>query len=700
MSDEWNWEEEKSPANLEKIGKQEEPEAIEPAAENIDGTEAADVEQSITQGGRTRADISAEDVENAEDAVKSDDYDKDVSSAHENNMLESNTLESNMPGSNTPDSNTLESNMPNSNTSDNNLNGAVEQEPTAYQYRQPGTADTVDTTNAAGTVDTPNTADTMDTPNTAGTVDTAGTVGYRGGAYHSDWRNQQNQQNQQNQVGMNQSDSVKPGENPFGGGQPGTNQFSTEGQPGADSSYQNQQAGNFQTNTQTGQRRYNDYQFTPDTPVMEPVERKPMGTGKKFLVTAGMAIVFGLIAGGIMFGVNVVGNHLAGTDSIPQVQIPSTETPNMQNGGTAGDIINGKENIPDAAAGSDTGDASGNYTVAQVAKNCMPSVVSITNASVETVQDFFGGVQEYPSESTGSGIIVGQNDTELLIATNNHVVAEANSLTVAFSDDSVCEAQVKGQDSDNDLAVIAIKLEDLTEETKNAIRIVTLGDSDALEVGEQVVAIGNALGYGQSVTSGWVSAVNREVTDGEGNSTGKLIQTDAAINPGNSGGALINMKGELIGINSAKAAATEVEGMGYAIPVSVAEPILDELMNRETRYKTDQENAAYIGVTCRDVDATAAQMYGIPVGAFVDSVEEGGPSEAAGIQRGDVITKFDGQSITGSAELVSSIEYYKAGETVEVVISRAENGAYKEQTLTVTLGKRSEMTQSVDEQQK
>lgn len=429
-----------------------------------------------------------------------------------------------------------------------------------------------------------------------------------------------------------------------------------------------------------GQRRYGAYQFSQENPVKSPKKKKSMGTGKKLLVTAGMAAVFGLIAGGVMFGVNTLGNHLTGQDEIPQtqMQIPSADTPEPKSG---------SEFV--------SNESSGGFTVSEVAKSCMPSVVSITNASVKTVQDFFGGVQEYPIESTGSGIIVGQNDDELLIATNNHVVAEANTISVAFSDDAICEAQTKGTDADNDLAVIAVKLGDMSQETLNSIKIVTLGDSDSLEVGEQVVAIGNALGYGQSVTSGWVSAVNREVTDAEGKTSGKLIQTDAAINPGNSGGALLNMRGELIGINSAKAAATEVEGMGYAIPITTAHPILDELMNRETRYKVDGDSSAYIGVTCMNVEATAAQMYGIPLGAFVDTVEEGGPAAAAGIQKGDVIIKFDGLSISGSKELVNKLQYYEAGEEIEVVISRAENGEYKEQTLTVTLGRKSDMTQEV-----
>ena len=447
----------------------------------------------------------------------------------------------------------------------------------------------------------------------------------------------------------------------------------------------------------TGQRKYGNYTYyQPQQDPNQPQDhRKPGGTGKKVLVTLGLAVLFGVVAGGIIIGSSMIVHKEIKNEQKTEYQLPTTELPQQENadGDSNSAAGSGSDATEEVSAGT-----TGEYTVAQVAKSCMPSVVSITNASVKTVQDFFGGVQQYPSESSGSGIIVGQNDSEILVATNNHVVADADTITVAFDDDAVYEAQVKGTDSDNDLAVVAVKISDMSEDTLKSIKVVSIGNSDELEIGEQVVAIGNALGYGQSVTSGWISAVDREVTDEDGKTTGKLIQTDAAINPGNSGGALLNMQGELIGINSAKAAATEVEGMGYAIPVSVAQPILDELMNRETRYKTDEEHAGYIGVTCLNVDSTSAQTYGIPLGAFVDSVEEGGPAQTAGIQKGDVIVKFDGMTVSGSSDLVGKLEYYQAGETVDVVISRAQNGEYQEQTVSVTLGKKSEMKQ-VDPQQ-
>ena len=449
----------------------------------------------------------------------------------------------------------------------------------------------------------------------------------------------------------------------------------------------------------TGQRKYGNYTYyQPQQDPNQPQDhRKPGGTGKKVLVTLGLAVLFGVVAGGIIIGSSMIVHKEIKNEQKTEYQLPTTELPQQENadGDSNSAAGSGSDATEEVSAGT-----TGEYTVAQVAKSCMPSVVSITNASVKTVQDFFGGVQQYPSESSGSGIIVGQNDSEILVATNNHVVADADTITVAFDDDAVYEAQVKGTDSDNDLAVVAVKISDMSEDTLKSIKVVSIGNSDELEIGEQVVAIGNALGYGQSVTSGWISAVDREVTDEDGKTTGKLIQTDAAINPGNSGGALLNMQGELIGINSAKAAATEVEGMGYAIPVSVAQPILDELMNRETRYKADEDHAGYIGVTCLNVDSTSAQTYGIPLGAFVDSVEEGGPAQTAGIQKGDVIVKFDGMTVSGSSDLVGKLEYYQAGETVDVVISRAQNGEYQEQTVSVTLGKKSEMKQADPQQGK
>ena len=344
--------------------------------------------------------------------------------------------------------------------------------------------------------------------------------------------------------------------------------------------------------------------------------------------------------------------------------------------------------------------SSGTFSsVSDVASQCKPSVVAITCTSIEEVQSFWG-TQSYQTEGAGSGIIVAQNDTELLIATNNHVVSGAESLSVCFNDDKeqVYEAVIKGTDPNNDLAVVAINLDDISEETMSSIKIATLGDSDTLTVGEQIVAIGNALGYGQSVTSGIVSALDREVTID--NITSSLIQVDAAINPGNSGGALFNMKGELVGINSAKYASEEVEGMGYAIPITKAKDILNELMTRQTRTKVDEDKRGYLGISCLDVSSDASEMYDLPSGVYVKEVGKGGAAEKAGIQAGDIITKFDGLSISDKETLVRNLEYYASGETVEVVLQRAGEGGYKEITVEVTLAKQviSSDTQSKNSQ--
>lgn len=425
---------------------------------------------------------------------------------------------------------------------------------------------------------------------------------------------------------------------------------------------------------------------------------------KRKLKKAASISLCAVLAGGLAAGTYTGVNYLTGYEQ--SVQAASKEQVTLLKSDKESDDSDSKEEST----------AKGSLDVSDIVEETMPSIVSITTKSVEEVQSYYGMFGQYGAYSpeqrevqgSGSGIIIGKNDTELLIATNYHVVDGAETLSVGFCDSTACEAKVKGYDSEKDLAVVAVSLDDIDSDTMDAISIATIGNSDNLKVGEQVVAIGNALGYGQSVTTGIVSAKNRQLNsddtvgdyDSDSNSATNLIQTDAAINPGNSGGALLNMQGELIGINSAKAAATEVEGMGYAIPVSVAQPILDELMNRETRYKADEDHAGYIGVTCLNVDSTSAQTYGIPLGAFVDSVEEGGPAQTAGIQKGDVIVKFDGMTVSDSSDLVGKLEYYQAGETVEVVISRAQNGEYQEQTVSVTLGKKSEMKQADPQQGK
>ena len=430
-------------------------------------------------------------------------------------------------------------------------------------------------------------------------------------------------------------------------------------------------------------------------------KKESRGFGSRLVSTVVLAAVFGLVAGLIFQGVNVITGKYSKTQTVP---IGTTDTvPDT----TAEAETNKKEDLENIVASSGT--------VAGVAQAAMPSVVAITSVSIQEIPSFFSyygfgyGMQEYPSTGSGSGIIVGENDDELLIATNNHVVEGATTLSVCFIGNDVVgaeketqslasgdgdidvenavSAKIKGTDPDNDLAVVSVQKSDIPEETMNEIKIAQIGSSDDLLVGEQVVAIGNALGYGQSVTSGWISALNRSVMMSDGTSS-DLIQTDAAINPGNSGGALLNMRGELIGINSAKYADNAVEGMGYAIPISKAQPILEELMNRKTREKVDASKAAFLGVTVIDLSDEATKMYNVPSGAFVTEANGGRAAAAAGIQQGDIIVKLDGQKVSGKSDLVEKLTYYEAGEVVEIVIARANDGEYVEKTLDVTLGSR------------
>lgn len=384
------------------------------------------------------------------------------------------------------------------------------------------------------------------------------------------------------------------------------------------------------------------------------------------LVCAGVA--FGLVASVTFQTGNYVGTKVFGTT-----------TTNGKTAKTAQTV--------DGAKLTTSSSSTGTSDVATIAKNAMPSIVSITNMSVQEVQSFFGGTQQQESTSVGSGIIIGQTDSELLILTNNHVVEGNEKLTVSFVDNESVEANVKGTDSTKDLAVVAVKISDVKDSTMDEIAVATMGDSSKLEVGEQVVAIGNALGYGQSVTSGWISALNRTISTDDMTGSG-LIQTDAAINPGNSGGALLNMNGEVIGINSAKFASNAVEGMGYAIPISRAQPILEDLMSRETRDKVDGSEASYLGINPLDLSAEVTAMFDMPEGVFVSSVSTGEAADNAGIRKGDIITGFDGQTVTGRDDLNDKMKYYAAGETVDITIARAQNGQYVEQTVQVTLGNR------------
>lgn len=356
-----------------------------------------------------------------------------------------------------------------------------------------------------------------------------------------------------------------------------------------------------------------------------------------------------------------------------------------------------------AASGDTTPIVVQSLDVTGIVEQAMPSIVAITNKSVQEVQNYFsmfgmrGQVLEEEVESQGSGIIIGQNDTELLIATNEHVVADANTLSVCFVDDQAYEATVKGTDSDNDLAVIAVKLSDISEDTMSQIKVATVGNSDDLKVGQQVVAIGNALGYGQSVTTGIVSALNRQIQNNS--SEEGFIQTDAAINPGNSGGALLNMNGEVVGINSAKLASTEVEGMGYAIPVSTAAPIMEDLMNIESRDKITDGNTGAIGIMGASVTTEMQQLYGIPAGVYISEITEGGAAESAGLKKGYIISKFDRTSITTIQELKERLEYYAPGETVSITVKVPGEDGYEEQTLEITLGSSDTISEDQNQEQ-
>ncbi len=414
-------------------------------------------------------------------------------------------------------------------------------------------------------------------------------------------------------------------------------------------------------------------------PVEEPKKKKEKkgGFGKTVLKTICIALIAGIVGGGAFLGVLYVGHDVFG---IGQTKETITEIQKIEP----------NQNVETTVTNS--------IDVSGIAEQCMPSVVSITNKGVQEIRSWFGTYQQETSGS-GSGIIIGENETELLIVTNYHVVSDSTELSVYFSfeengedEENVVSAKIKGYDSQKDLAVIAVKLSDIPEETKAQIAIAKVGDSSQLKVGEQVVAIGNALGYGQSVTTGIVSALDREVTLTGSNGeiiSNLLIQTDAAINPGNSGGALLNMRGEVIGINSAKLAAAEVEGMGYAIPITAVETIIGDLMNKETRDKVAEEKAGYLGVNCISVTSDVAQAYDLPMGVYVKSVVKGSAAEKAGIQAGDVIVKVDGSSVSSAEELVETLSYYEAGEEVELLVRTRESG-YEEQSFSVVLSSKKE----------
>ena len=425
-----------------------------------------------------------------------------------------------------------------------------------------------------------------------------------------------------------------------------------------------------------------------------PKQKKKKGFGRTVAKTVCIALVFGVVAGAAFQGTNFVGQKLFGdkvTASASQDTSQSESTASAESG------------TMQPQTGSSSEDTSA--AVSAIVKQCMPSLVAITNVSVKEVQNYWGfGWYSQPQQeeetSTGTGIIIGQNDSELLIVTNNHVVEGATNLSVLFSVDegkdgaNAVEAQIKGTDASKDIGVIAVKLSDIPAETMSEIKTATIGDSSAMSVGDEVIAIGNALGYGQSVTKGIVSALDREVTlqnDDGSTISNKLIQTDAAINPGNSGGALLNMKGEVIGINEAKLSSNYVEGMGYAIPISDVEGIIGDLQNLKTRTEVDSENMGYLGVTCQDVTSEIAQQYDMPEGIYLKSIVAGCAADKAGLQKGDILTSFDGVGVTTYDALRERLHYYEAGESVEVTVQSPENGSYVERTVTLTFSTKGEV---------
>lgn len=411
-------------------------------------------------------------------------------------------------------------------------------------------------------------------------------------------------------------------------------------------------------------------------------EKKPMTMGRVVRTCTAFMLITVLLNAGIMYAAFEfnLGDYVTSEDYKKGASILSTQN-----------SINNKLSNGSDVITADSSSSDGTLSVSDVAKAVLPSVVSITSTSIYKSSSnpfMYGGT--YQVSGAGSGIIIGTNDTELLIATNNHVVADTTSLTVEFEDgSSIDTAYIKGTNSSNDIAVIAVKLSEISEDTSSAIRIATLGDSDELEVGDQVIAIGNALGYGQSVTVGYVSALNRELT--VENTTIKAIQTDASINGGNSGGALINMKGEVVGINFAKQSSnsmssSSIEGMGYAIPISQARDIISELMNKEAKEKVDEDEKGYIGITSAvSIDASVNAMYNIPEGAYLKGIAEDSPADKAGIQIGDVIIAVEDEDIDSYDELQEQMNYYAAGDKVTFTIMRAKGNQYEEKDIEVTL---------------
>lgn len=428
-------------------------------------------------------------------------------------------------------------------------------------------------------------------------------------------------------------------------------------------------------NNYSGGSYYNNYNSVQDNGSKK--NKKSMGTGKKLLITAACAVMFGIVAGVCFEAVHYISGNVLG--------ITAQNTKKL---GTTTNSDSNKVSTSKAGSGNVVSIKGAVTDVSGIVEQTMPAIVAITSTSNGTdYYDLFGQYYEQRGQtSCGSGFIVGQNDKELLIATNNHVISNAKTISVQFIDDEVYEAYVKGTAESNDLAVIAVNVNSIKSATMDKIKIADLGSSDSLKVGEMAIAIGNSLGYGQSVTVGYISAKNREITEDSANNTGvvnkiKVIQTDAAINPGNSGGALLNLKGQVIGINSAKIADSSVEGVGYAIPISAAIPVIDELMNKE---KLSDSEKGYLGVSVRTV-TDEASYYNIPNGAYIEAVSDGGAADKAGLKTGDIITSINNMEVTTKESLQEKVNSYRKGTEIEVVFQRSSNGVYEEKKITVKL---------------
>ncbi len=510
------------------------------------------------------------------------------------------------------------------------------------------------------------------------------------GSYN--WQNQQTSGNQQaqyqnsqpaqnQQVQYQNSQSAQNQQVQYQNSQSVQNQQSGQAFQNQQTQYQDSQAGQQAQTSQSGfQGGFQNHQPSEE----HHEKRRKNGLTRKVAGITAAALLFGTVSGGTMVGINKIADSF-GPASYPLVSSQTAvEESTTESQTSAGASASGNSAVAGNAAALD---------VSAIVKSAMPSVVAINNTMLYQSNNWWGMSQTYEVPSSGSGIIIGQNDEELLIATNNHVVEDSENLSVVFINDTSVNASIKGTDADSDLAVIAVALKDIPEDTLSQISVAKLGDSDALEVGQGVVAIGNALGYGQSVTVGYVSALNREVKV-DNTVTRNLLQTDAAINPGNSGGALLNMKGEVIGINAAKYSSTDVEGIGYAIPISKAQEILSTLMTQRTKNQTVAEGEeGYLGIQGLTVDDSMVKQQDMPAGVFVYGIIDGGAAANSDLRKRDIIVKFDGQSVKSMAALQDLLKYYKAGETVELGVKSLENGEYVDRTVTITLGTKATLGQ-------